>query len=155
MTVLFQTRESNRLARKMVATRGRSVYAQSHSQPSADNKRSSTKIRSENEERSNVHQGGNSCPKTTSKTSLPSSHCTKVATSTRPSAIPTPNKNVANAQAGAQSVGLRGRRPLGVPPRAASGFGSAVASAESKNKYLAPYRKKKNVTGMRGVNKVA
>ena len=150
---MFQIRESDRLARKIVATRGRSVYDPS----SATCKKSSNLIRSKNEARSTVNYGGESGSSkvTPKKTRLPTSNCAKAAAKMRPSTIPTPTKNVGKSLVspyggggGGQSVGLRGRRPLGVPR--SSGYGSAAASAETK-KDLGSCRKNRSVAGLRSI----
>ena len=144
--IWFQIRESDRLARKIVATRGRSVYDPSSS---ANSKKSSNPIRSKNEERSTLNYGrGNNAPsKETPKTRLPTSQCAKTApkrASTIPTPTKTPGKPLASpyAAAGGQSVGLRGRRPLGVPR--ASGYGSTASAAVKRD--LVSSRKIKGAT---------
>jgi len=141
-------RENDRLARKIVSTRGRSVYDPS----STTSKKSSILIRPKNEERSSVNNRGvDSSSKSTPKTRLPTSQYSKAAPK-RDSTIPTPTKNVAKSMvspyaAGGQSVGLRGRRPLGVPR--SSGYGSA-ASAKMNND-LELGKKNKSVAGSRSI----
>ena len=148
---MFQIRESDRLARKIVATRGRSVYDPS---TAAICKKSSNMNRSKNEERSTLNYGrGNNGPsRVPPKTRLPTSQCAKTAPK-RASTIPTPTKTPGKppvavspyAAAGGQSVGLRGRRPLGVPR--ASGYGSAAA----KRDLAISSRKSKGAAGARTI----
>ena len=149
--IRFQIRESDRLARKIVATRGRSVYDPSSA---TNSKKSSNLIRSKNEERSTLNYGrGNNGPsKEPPKTRLPTSQCAKTApkrASTIPTPIKTPGKPLASpyAAAGGQSVGLRGRRPLGVPR--VSCHGSTPSAAAKRD--LVSSSKIKGAAGARTI----